>query len=375
MAGIYIHIPFCKQKCYYCDFYSLPGYKHKSKYIDALCKEIDMRKGFFNEQSVDTIYFGGGTPSMLYIEDINRILTTVKRTFNVSDNAEITFEANPEDMGYDFIPELLNIGVNRLSIGIQSFFDDDLLFMNRKHSSDDAVRCVERAASAGFNNISIDLIYGIQGLDIGKWEQNINRALSLPVQHISAYHLTIEPRTVFSHYLKRGIINVTEEEDSLEQFSLLIEKTEEAGFRQYETSNFAKEGFISRHNSSYWKQIPYLGFGPSAHSYSGSERMWNVRSVDEYIESVNKGTIPYTGENITPDMAYNEYVITSLRTMWGIDMNYIKQNFGDNRYTFLVNESSKFIDSRQLAIDNNKLVLTKKGQFIADNIMSDLMII
>lgn len=375
MSGIYIHIPFCKQKCYYCDFYSVVGFKDKSKFVKALLKEINIQKDYLSGDIIDTIYFGGGTPSSLDIEEIKEILDELHSVFIISSDAEITFEANPEDLEYGFLPELKELGINRLSIGIQSFNDDDLLFMNRKHSSAQAINSVHKAHLAGFNNISIDLIYGYPNLDIERWKSNLDIALALPATHISAYHLTIEKRTVFSHYLKKGIISEIEEEDSLEQFSLLIEKAEKAGFIQYETSNFAKDNLISKHNTSYWKQVPYLGLGPSAHSYDGKSRQWNISNVTNYIESLEDEKLLFEREEIDENMAFNEYVLTSLRTMWGIDLEYVKNRFSKDKNDFLLQEINNQKELKQLVVKNNFAILTKKGQFIADSIMSDLMII
>jgi len=375
MAGIYIHIPFCKQKCYYCDFFSVVGFKEKGDFVKALLKEIDIQKDYLNGASVDTIYFGGGTPSSLDIEEVKVILDKLHSTFNISSDAEITFEANPEDLEYGYLPDLKELGINRLSIGIQSFNDDDLLFMNRKHSSEQAIKSIERAIKAGFTNISIDLIYGFPNLDLDRWKSNLEIALSLPVTHISAYHLTIEERTVFSHYLKKGIITEMDEEDSVEQFSLLIEMAEKSGFVQYETSNFAKDNNISKHNSNYWKQVPYLGLGPSAHSYNGQSRQWNVSLVNKYIDSIEANNLEFEKEIIDDNMAYNEYILTSLRTMWGIDLEYVKERFSADKYNFLLNEIDNQIELKHLVLTNNKAVLTKKGLFVSDAIMSDLMII
>jgi len=375
MAGIYIHIPFCKQKCYYCDFFSVVGFKEKGDFVKSLLKEIDIQKNYLGNASVDTIYFGGGTPSSLDIEEVKAILDKLHSTFNISSDAEITFEANPEDLEYGYLPDLKELGINRLSIGIQSFNDDDLLFMNRKHSSEQAIKSVERAIKAGFTNISIDLIYGFPNLDLERWKSNLEIALSLPVTHISAYHLTIEERTVFSHYLKKGIITEMDEEDSVEQFSLLIEMAEKSGFIQYETSNFAKDNMISKHNSNYWKQVPYLGLGPSAHSYNGESRQWNVSLVNKYIDGIEANNPEFEKEIIDDNMAYNEYILTSLRTMWGIDLEYVKERFSADKYNFLLSEIENQIELKHLKLTDNKAVLTKKGLFVSDAIMSDLMII
>ncbi|MBN1113518.1 MAG: radical SAM family heme chaperone HemW [Bacteroidales bacterium] len=375
MAGIYIHIPFCKQKCYYCDFFSVVGFKEKGNFVKSLLKEIDIQKNYLGNASVDTIYFGGGTPSSLDIEEVKVILDKLYSTFNISSDAEITFEANPEDLEYGYLPDLKELGINRLSIGIQSFNDDDLLFMNRKHSSEQAIKSVERAIKAGFTNISIDLIYGFPNLDLERWKSNLEIALSLPVTHISAYHLTIEERTVFSHYLKKGIITEMDEEDSVEQFSLLIEMAEKSGFIQYETSNFAKDNMISKHNSNYWKQVPYLGLGPSAHSYNGESRQWNVSLVNKYIDGIEANNPEFEKEIIDDNMAYNEYILTSLRTMWGIDLEYVKERFSADKYNFLLSEIENQIELKHLKLTDNKAVLTKKGLFVSDAIMSDLMII
>ena len=311
MAGIYIHVPFCKSKCAYCDFYSIANTKLTDVFVDAILKEIDLQKHYLGNEIVKTIYFGGGTPSILKVKQIEKILNKIHKEFNTDKNNEITLEANPDDLSKDYLKLIRNSGVNRLSIGIQSFSDSDLQLMKRKHTVNQSVSSVKCAQDIGFNNISIDLIYGLPDLTLEKWGENINKALNLKIQHISAYHLTIEPNTLFHKYYKNEKLNLPSEDESLDQFKLLKEKTAEKGFLQYEISNFAVDGFISLHNTNYWMGVRYLGLGPSAHSYNLSSRQWNIQNLHVYLDEILQGKLAYEVENLTETEKYNDFVITS----------------------------------------------------------------
>lgn len=373
MAGIYLHIPFCKQKCAYCDFYSIANTKQRLEFIDALKKEIDLRKNFFRDEEIQTIYFGGGTPSLLSEKEIDRVLNQLKKNFKISPNNEITLEANPDDLDSNYLKELKNIGVNRLSIGIQSFNDRDLQLMKRKHSVNQAVEAVSSAKSVGFKNISVDLIYGIPNMSMKEWEHNIEKVIELNVPHISAYNLTIEPRTLFSKYLEKGKIELPDEDQNLAQFKMLKSKMEENGFLHYEISNFAKDGSISLHNTNYWMGVKYLGLGPSAHSYNLTSREWNIRNLQVYIHDISKGKLPNETENLTQNEKYNDYVITSLRTMWGLNTEIIKNNFGENYKDFLLKNIKRYLENNLLNYSGKSIKLTEKGMFISDNIISSLL--
>src|SRR5665647_3165394 len=289
MAGIYIHIPFCKKLCFYCDFYHIISLKDNKSFIDALQKEALLRKDYLGSEKVSTIYFGGGTPSVFSIEEIGIILDSIKKVYNVTDDCEITIELNPDDVSPGYLENLKQHDVNRISLGIQSWRDTDLKMLNRRHDSAQAVKALKDTLNAGFKNVTIDLIYGIPGMERKDWESNLDFSFSFDIKHLSAYHLTFEKGTVFGRMLEKGDISEIDEEDSAAQFNLLIEKAESAGFIHYEISNFAKPGYFSIHNSNYWKQVSYLGLGPSAHSFNGYTRQWNVRDLKGYIKSVNEG--------------------------------------------------------------------------------------
>jgi oxygen-independent coproporphyrinogen-3 oxidase len=374
MAGIYLHIPFCTQKCHYCNFFSLASKKNTAAFVSAICNEIVLQKDYLQNEIISTIYFGGGTPSLLNNSDLKNIFENVFSTFKIEENAEITLEANPDDLKIDKIKELSDSPINRLSIGIQSFFDDDLQFLNRSHSSNQASEAIFNAHKQGLSNISIDLIYGIPTLTDKKWKENIKIAIDSGVQHISAYSLTVEANTAFDLFIKKGRIKAPEEEQAARQFEILMDTMNNQGFIHYEISNFCKEGFFSRHNSNYWKQQKYLGLGPSAHSFDLDSRQWNVANLQQYIQSINAGNIPIEKEILTTSQKYNEYIMTGLRTIWGVNLKEVKLKFGEEFLSYLNKNSQKYIADKTMELKENALILTEKGKFLADGIASDLFI-
>jgi oxygen-independent coproporphyrinogen-3 oxidase len=374
MSGIYIHIPFCKQACHYCDFHFSTSLKKKDEMILALAKEIALRKNESDGESIETIYFGGGTPSILSTEDLRLLIDEVYKNYNVVENPEITVEANPDDLTEDRIIELSNNQVNRLSIGIQSFFEDDLKMMNRAHNSNEASKCLE-IATKYFDNISLDLIYGIPGMSSEKWKQNIEKALSYNIPHISSYALTVEPKTALETFIKKGIIKAPNDEVAQEHFHILVETLQEKGFIHYELSNFGKENYFSKNNSSYWLGKKYIGIGPSAHSYNGISRSWNIANNTLYIKSIQDNKLPLTSEKLTKEDSYNEYIMTGLRTIWGVSLERIESEFGQEFLNYLTKQSQRFINDGLLEIENNILKTTKKGKFLCDGIASDLFML
>ena len=374
MSGIYIHIPFCKQACHYCDFHFSTNLKKKEEMVLALAKEIQLRKNEFQDEIVETIYFGGGTPSILQVEDLRFLIDEVYRNYKVVENPEITVEANPDDLTENRIIELSKNKVNRLSIGIQSFFEDDLKMMNRAHNAEEAKKCLETATQY-FDNISIDLIYGIPEMSNEKWLQNIETALSFGVPHISSYALTVEPKTALHSFIQKGIIPQPDDEVAQEHFHILVDKLSENGFIHYELSNFGKENYFSKNNSSYWLGKKYIGIGPSAHSYDGKNRGWNVSNNSLYIKSIQENKLPIEIETLTKTDRYNEYVMTGLRTIWGISLERIEQEFGKTYLDYLNQQAAKFIEDHLLFVDDNILRATKKGKFLSDGIASDLFLL
>jgi oxygen-independent coproporphyrinogen-3 oxidase len=372
MAGIYIHIPFCKQACHYCDFHFSTSLQNKSSFLNALKIEIALRKKYLENEMISTIYFGGGTPSLLSKIELIDIFDTLNQHFMIHPEAEITLEANPDDLTELKINELKETPVNRLSIGIQSFYDDDLKLMNRAHSSEEALKAVKLAQANGFDNITIDLIYGIPTLTHHHWRNNLQIAFALNVKHISAYCLTVEPKTALAHQVKAGSVKNVDEQHSSEQFEIMLEAMHNNDFVQYEISNFCKEGAYSKHNSSYWLKEKYLGLGPSAHSFNGSSRQWNISNNALYIKSLDKGELNFEKEELTIDQCYNEYILTSLRTIWGIDLDYIEQAFGNGYLNFFLAEVDPYIQSGHVLNEEKKLYLSDKGKLIADKISSDL---
>jgi oxygen-independent coproporphyrinogen-3 oxidase len=348
--------------------------KKKDEIVMALAKEIQLRKEEFKNEVVETIYFGGGTPSVLTIEDLRLLIDEVFKHFNVIEKPEITVEANPDDLDNETIRQLANSSINRLSIGIQSFFEDDLKLMNRAHNAVEAKKCLEEATKH-FNNISLDLIYGIPGMSNEKWIQNIETALSFGIPHISSYALTVERKTALHSFIQKGIIPAPDDEVAQEHFEILVKKLEEAGFIHYELSNFGKENYFSKNNSSYWLGKKYIGIGPSAHSYDGEKRGWNVSNNSLYIKSIQEGKLPIETEILTKTDRYNEYVMTGLRTIWGISLDRIQTEFGQNYLDYLNQQSAKYIEDHLLFVDENILRTTRKGKFLSDGITSDLFLL
>lgn len=371
MAGIYIHIPFCKQACHYCDFHFSTSLKKKDEMVLALAKEIQLRKNEFENEVIETIYFGGGTPSILGVSDLKLLIDTVYKNYIVSENPEITVEANPDDLSENRIIDLSENRINRLSIGIQSFFEEDLKLMNRAHNSAEAKACLETATKY-FDNISVDLIYGTPGMSNEHWLQNIQTVLNLNIPHISSYALTVEPKTALQKFIKQGIIPQPDDAVAHEQFLLLVDTLESNGFIHYELSNFGKENYFSRNNSAYWLGKKYLGIGPSAHSYDGKNRSWNVANNAVYLNALAENKLPNETETLTETDRYNEYVMTGLRTIWGVSLDRIEKDFGKKQLDYLIQNAQRYLDDEKLILDNNILRTTKKGKFFCDGIASDL---
>jgi len=374
VSGIYIHIPFCKQACYYCNFYFSTSLKKKDELLNCLVKEISLRKKELKGDLIESIYFGGGTPSLLSTEEIQVLIDAVYNNFKVVENPEITLEANPDDLSEEKIIELSQSPVNRLSIGIQSFFEYDLKLMNRAHNVHEAKKCLE-IATKYFDNISVDLIYGIPDCSNEQWLANIRTALSFGIPHISSYALTVEPETALASFVKKGIIKNVDDDKAEEQFVILTDELSKAGFTHYELSNFGKNDFFSRNNSSYWLGKSYLGIGPAAHSFNGKQRSWNVQNNTIYIKNITENKLPIQRETLSVTDRYNEYVMTGLRTIWGVSLEKIHKDFGANYVKYLQMQSEKFITQELLYIDNNILKTTKKGKFLSDGLASDLFML
>lgn len=386
MSGIYIHIPFCKQACHYCDFHFSTSMKKKDEMVLALVKEIQMRKNEFENDTIETIYFGGGTPSTLQIADCTLLISEVYKNYKVTENPEITLEANPDDLSKDRILELSKSPINRLSIGIQSFFEEDLKMMNRAHNSAEAKNCLAEATKY-FNNISLDLIYGIPGMSNEKWKQNIETALSFGIPHISSYALTVEPKTALNKLIQTGKIAKPNDDLAQEHFMILVETLEKNGFIHYELSNFGKENYFSKNNSAYWLGKKYLGIGPSAHSYDGISRSWNVSNNAIYLKSLEENKLPNEIEILSKADRYNENIMTGLRTFWGVSLDRIEKEFGNDYLEYLNKQIEKHIKNNLLEIVTSSdsyfgrnciekiLRTTKKGKFLTDGIASDLFLV
>lgn len=374
MAGIYVHIPFCKTRCVYCDFYTGTDESKTDALVQALCAEACLRKHEFTEP-VKTVYFGGGTPTRLSHCHFREIFETLFAEFSVSENAEITIEANPDDLSPEYIRQLAALPFNRISIGIQSFNDDELTFLSRRHTAQQAVEAVKNCQNAGFYNISIDLMYGLPKQTLQIWEENLRQACALNIQHISAYHLIYEEKTKLYSLLKKGAVQPVSDELSIQMFSTLINKLSENGFEHYEISNFAKDKLYSRHNTSYWQNEKYMGLGPSAHSYDGENRWWNIAATNKYTEAVLSGELLQETEHLKLSQKYNEFILTGLRTMWGVNLQQLKTSFGEKYHNYCIENAKKHVITGNLIIINNSLILTTRGIFISDGIMSDLMFI
>lgn len=374
MAGVYIHIPFCKKACHYCNFHFSTSMQLQEGLVNALLQEIDLRQNYLTEP-VTTIYFGGGTPSVLPSANIKNIIFCLQKNFIIENNAEITLEANPDDITSEKLEEWKAIGVNRLSIGIQSFAQEDLVWMNRAHDSQQAFDCIRLAQAAGFDNLTIDLIYGTPTLSDEVWEKNVKTAIALQIPHLSCYALTVEPKTALEKMIKQKTIADIDTEKQARHFELLMQWMNEAGYDHYEISNFARPGFRSRHNSSYWQGNPYIGLGPSAHSFNGTSRQWNAANNALYIQSLAKKIIPFEAETLTTEQQLNEYIMTSLRTMEGISLQKVKQNFGKDKYEHLIKTARPRLNHSHLEIENDYLKTTNEGKLLADGIAADLFVL
>ena len=342
MAGLYIHIPFCAKRCLYCDFFSNTEMKYKELYVDALIRELEMRKDYMDGEPLETIYFGGGTPSQLQSKDFERIFNAIHRLFDVSHCSEITLEANPDDMTPEYVTSLCSFPFNRISMGVQSFKEEDLRFLNRRHNREQALRAVELCKENGLSNISIDLIYGLPGQTLEEWESNLDRTIRLDIPHISAYHLIYEEGTALYKLKEAGKISPVEEEVSVTLFTSLIDRLTANGYLHYEISNFARPGMISRHNSSYWTGEKYLGIGPSAHSYNGKSRQWNISSLPAYIRGIEKGLPNIEVEELDINTRYNDFIITGLRTMWGVSLTEIQRQYGNDKLIYCKKQASPY---------------------------------
>lgn len=373
MGGLYLHIPFCKQACYYCDFHFSTESGNRREVIEALADELRLQKSYLQEP-VTSIYLGGGTPSLLTSEEIDLLFDQIYTQLEIV-RGEVTLEANPDDLTKEKANALRSGGVNRLSIGIQSFDEALLRFLNRAHSAAASSQCVHDVRDAGFNNISIDLIYAIPGLTESMWRETLQKAILLSPEHISAYALTIEEKTVFGNWQKHGKLLAMEEEGAARQFEMLMDILGDAGYEQYEVSNFSKPGFQAHHNSSYWNRSKYLGIGPSAHSYNGVSRQYNIRNNALYVRSIQSGAIPYELETLTPENKINEYIITSLRTQWGCDIEQLKKELNDDLLSREGDYVSRLLQNGFATLLDDKLRLTRKGKLLADKIAEDLMIL
>jgi len=375
LAGIYIHIPFCRKKCYYCDFFKSTDLSQKARLLAGLKLELESRVSEYCSEEINTIYFGGGTPSVLLINELKDLLNVIKSNYRVNEDAEITLEANPDDLTLTNLLTLKQIGFNRLSMGVQSFSETDLKLMNRRHSALQAIQSVKWAKEAGFSNISIDLIYGLPNQNMEEWEQNVRIAVELDVQHISAYNLTYHEGTVFYEQLKKGILKELPDELNLQQFELLIRILKEAGFEHYEISNFCKPGLYSQHNSSYWKSRKYLGIGPSAHSYDLQSRSWNVSSISKYLHGLENDE-PYSEtEILTEQDRYNDYIITGIRTIWGVSEDFVQSEFSSKYFAHFQKSREKYLQSGHLSCTSGKVSLSTEGLFISDQITTDFMVV
>lgn len=371
MAGIYIHIPFCKQACHYCDFHFSTSLKYKDELLQALVKEIIRQKTYLDNETVETIYFGGGTPSILSAGELNMLIGTITGLHTVAANAEITIEANPDDLDKAKLQALKQTDINRFSIGIQSFFDEDLMWMNRVHRAAEAESAVKRAQDTGFENITVDLIYGYPLLNDTKWKHNLDKVFELDIPHVSSYSMTVEPKTALASFIKKKKQPAMDDQQSAEQFIVLVDAMQTHGFEHYEISNFCKPGHYSRHNSNYWRGVKYLGIGPSAHSYNGETRRWNVANNAKYMQSLEKGEISSETELLTEADRLNEYIMTSLRTMWGLHLDKLNA-IAAGAENELIKSAQRYFENGWIEQKENVIYLTPTGKLYADNIASGL---
>lgn len=375
MAGIYLHIPFCKQACTYCNFHFSTSLQRKSELLNAMRVELEMQRHYLQDQSIETLYFGGGTPSLLSADEIKQLTESIYEHYNVGQVKEFTLESNPDDLSVTYLKALKTTGVDRLSIGVQSFKEHDLKYMNRAHSVQQADYAIKAAQDAGFANITIDLIYGTPGLTDADWRQNLHLMAALQIPHFSAYALTVEEGTALAHNIKKNKTTPVDAAQSAGQFELLIEQAPLMGYEHYEISNFAVPGMYAVHNTNYWKGIPYLGIGPSAHSFNGTERRWNIANNALYTQSLlQENKLNYEHELLTPVQHLNEYIMTSLRTMWGCDMNKIKLKWGNEYADEITEASEQFKQKNWLTEKENKLVLTSEGKLFADHVAAEMFV-
>ncbi|OSZ82034.1 coproporphyrinogen III oxidase [Chitinophagaceae bacterium IBVUCB1] len=375
MAGIYIHIPFCRQACTYCNFHFSTSLRHKNEMLQAIQQELAMQASYLNGQAIETIYFGGGTPSLLSADEINRITDTVMQHYTVVNLKEFTLETNPDDLSYAYIKSLKSTLVNRFSIGIQSFRDNDLQYMNRAHNAQQAEASVKTAQDAGFENITIDLIYGTPKLSDEDWKNNLDRVREYSIPHFSAYALTVEEGTALHHNIKHKKTIPVDAAQAAAQFEILMAYAADNGYEHYEISNFALPDMYAVHNTNYWMGVPYLGIGPSAHSYNGNARRWNIANNALYLKSIlQQRTVPYEEEVLTTEQRVNEYVMTSLRTMWGCDLDKITKQYGEDYSQSIASNAQAFYNNGQMIAEGNKLILTQTGKLFADNIAATLFI-
>lgn len=373
---IYFHIPFCKQACHYCDFHFSTSLKYKDDMLQAMVWEIEKRAHYLDDKKIQSIYFGGGTPSILDTEDIMRLIGTIEKHFEIDNNAEITLEANPDDLTSDKVKALRQTPINRFSIGIQSFYEEDLRWMNRAHNAQEADASIKRVQDTGFENITCDLIYGYPLLTDQKWKSNMQKLIDLDIPHISSYSMTVEKKTALAHFVREGKTPAMSDNQSANQMLMLIDTLTQNGFEHYEISNFAKRGMYARHNTNYWKGQHYLGIGPSAHSFNGNTRSWNIANNAKYIAALRDNTEFKEIEDLSKEDQFNEYIMTSTRTMWGIDLQKVEQTFGYDYLQHILRESQVFLDEEELElIDNRILRTTTKGKLLADHIASELFLV
>lgn len=375
LAGLYIHIPFCKQACYYCDFHFSTNPSYRSQLVDCIAMEISIQKTYLNQEIISTIYFGGGTPSILSTEDLHKIKDSIFNNFEIDSYPEITLEANPDDLSIEKLHEIKELGINRLSIGVQSFNNKTLSFLNRAHDSTEAINCIGNARKAGFDNISVDLIFSIPGQSLDELDSDISQVLNLNPEHVSVYSLTIEEKTVFGNWNKKGKFNPVTDEKSAKQFELIISRLEDNHFEQYEISNFCRDKKYSRHNTSYWQNVKYLGLGPGAHSYNGISRQFNIANNQTYMKSINEGAPAYKIDQLSKKDHLNELLLTSLRTKWGCDLSALKKKFKVSILDIHQEKIDHLLNQNMVFIEDNVLYLTKRGKFVADEIIGDLFLL
>ena len=375
MAGIYLHIPFCQKRCIYCDFFSTTQSEKKPTYIHALCQELEMRKNYLEGEEIETIYLGGGTPSQLTEKELNEIFTSLYNIYKVKEDAEITLEANPDDLTLEYVSMLRRLPINRISMGIQTFQEETLKLLHRRHTARQAIEAFQLCREAGFRNISIDLMYGLPGETLDTWKEDLQQAIALHPEHISAYHLIYEEGTALWKLRDEHQVEEADEDLSVTLFKNLIDELKQAGYQHYEISNFCLPGLHSRHNSSYWTGKKYLGCGPSAHSFNGSSRQWNIASLDNYLKGIASGKPNYEIEELDLYTRYNDFVITSIRTCWGMSLSRLRSEYGEELYRYCLRMAKSHLEQGVLEIEEDTLRLTQEGIFISDGIMSDLLFV